>query len=57
MGLKAKWFGLVRFVDEVIDEYGDCELTIEIDKKNLGLLKDIKVEDVARPEIFEVDIT
>ena len=47
-GLKAKWFGLVRFIDERFNDHGDCELTIEIDKKNLGLLKDIKVEEVAR---------
>ncbi|OAI15037.1 GTPase HflX [Methylomonas lenta] len=47
VGLKAKWFGLVRFVDETINDQGDCELTIEIDKKNLGLLKGIRVEEVA----------
>lgn len=46
-GMKAKWFGLVRFIDETVNDHGDCELTIEIDKKNLGLLKDIKVEEVA----------
>lgn len=46
-GLKAKWFGLVRFIDETVNDRGDCELTIEIDKKNLGLLKDIRVEEVA----------
>jgi GTPase len=45
-GLKAKWFGLVRLIDEKVDEFGDCELTIEIDKKHLGLLKDIRVSDV-----------
>ena len=46
-GLKAKWYGLVRFIDETVNEHGDCELTIEIDKKHLGLLKDIKVEEVS----------
>ena len=46
-GLKAKWYGLVRFIDETVNECGDCELTIEIDKKNLGLLKDIRHEEVA----------
>ena len=45
-GLKAKWFGLVRLIDETFNDQGDCELTIEIDKKNLGLLKDIRVEEV-----------
>ncbi|MGR8930050.1 MAG: GTPase, partial [Gammaproteobacteria bacterium] len=48
-GLKAKWYGLVRFIDERVNDHGDCELTIEIDRKNLGLLKDIRVEDVVRP--------
>ena len=46
-GLKAKWFGLVRFLHETVNEQGDCELTIELDRKHLGLLKDLKVEDVA----------
>ncbi|MCQ8103682.1 GTPase HflX [Methylomonas sp. SURF-2] len=45
-GIKAKWFGMVRFIDETVNDQGDCELTIEIDKKNLGLLKDIRVEEV-----------
>lgn len=48
VGLKAKWFGLVRFLDETVDEHGGCEVTIEIDKKHLGLLKDIPSEDVVR---------
>lgn len=47
-GLKAKWYGLVRFIDETVNEHGDYELTIEIDKKHLGLLKDIQVEEVSR---------
>ncbi|WP_150050214.1 MULTISPECIES: ribosome rescue GTPase HflX [Methylomonas] len=45
-GLKAKWFGQVRFLEEKIDDFGACELTIEIDKKNLGLLKDVRAEEV-----------
>ena len=45
-GLKAKWYGLVRFIEESVNDQGDYELTIEIDKKHLGLLKDIRVEDV-----------
>ena len=57
LGLKSKWFGLVRIVDETIDEFGDCELTIEIDKKNLGLLKEVRVEDVAKHLLVESDIT
>lgn len=47
-GLKAKWFGLVRFIEERINDDGDCELMIEIDKKHLGLLKDVQTEDVER---------
>lgn len=46
-GLKAKWFGMVRLIDESFNEQGDCELTIELDRKNLGLLKDVRAEDVA----------
>jgi len=42
-GFKAKLFSYARILDEVIDEQGDCELTIEIDRKHLGLLKDIRV--------------
>lgn len=44
-GFKAKLFGLARIIAENIDEYGDVELTIEIDKKHLGLLKEINAEE------------
>ncbi|WP_347986319.1 ribosome rescue GTPase HflX [Methylomonas sp. AM2-LC] len=44
-GLKAKLFGLARVIDEQFDEFGDCQLTIEIDNKNLGLLREIQVVD------------
>jgi len=47
-GLKAKWYGQVRFIDETVNEHGDYELIIEIDKKHLGLLKGIQVEEVSR---------
>jgi GTP-binding protein HflX len=43
-GFKAKLFGFARVIDETINEHGDSILIIEIDKKNLGLLKDISVE-------------
>jgi GTP-binding protein HflX len=36
----------VRIINETIDEHGDCEVTIELDRKHLGLLKDIKMEEV-----------
>lgn len=45
-GLKAKWFGAVRIIHESINDHGDCEVTIEIDRKNLALLKHIKFEEV-----------
>jgi GTP-binding protein HflX len=45
-GFKAKLFGIARVIDETINDHGDSILTIEIDKKNLGLLKDISVEAV-----------
>lgn len=45
VGLKAKWYGVVRFIDETVNDQGDCELTIEIDRKNLGLLKDVRSEE------------
>ncbi len=45
-GLKAKWFGQVRFIDEIVSDNGDCEITIEIDKKHLGLLKGVRFEEV-----------
>ncbi|WGS87869.1 ribosome rescue GTPase HflX [Methylomonas sp. UP202] len=41
-GIKAKLFGYVRILDEVCNESGDCELTLEIDQKHLGLLKGIE---------------
>ena len=41
-GYKAKLFGFARIIEESVNEYGDCELTVEIDKKNLGLLKDVR---------------
>lgn len=45
-GQKAKLFAFVRIISDVTDDHGDCELTIEIDKKHLGLLKHIRVEAV-----------
>ncbi len=43
-GFKAKIFGYARIVSETVDETGDSELLIEIDKKHLGLLKNIQVD-------------
>ena len=44
-GFKGKLFGLARILSENVNELGDCELIIEIDKKHLGLLKDIRTEE------------
>ena len=46
IGMKSKLFAFVRIIDEIIDDNGNCQLTIEIDQKNLGLLKEIKTEPV-----------
>lgn len=45
-GFKAKWFGNVRFIEESMNDHGDYELIIEIDRKNLGLLRGVQCEDV-----------
>jgi len=44
-GFKAKLFGVAAILRESINDEGDCELIIEIDKKNLGLLKQIQTEE------------
>jgi GTP-binding protein HflX len=46
IGMKSKLFAFVRIIDEIIDDHGNCQLTLEIDQKHLGLLKDIKSEAV-----------
>jgi GTP-binding protein HflX len=45
-GMKAKLFGYTRIISETVDEFGDSELLVEIDQKHLGLLKDIRSEQV-----------
>jgi GTP-binding protein HflX len=47
IGIKSKLYAFVRIIDESMDDNGNCQLTIEIDQKHLGLLKDIKTEPVA----------
>ena len=39
-GLKAKLFGFARIISEEFDDQGNCQLTIEIEKKYLGKLKE-----------------
>jgi GTPase len=45
-GIKAKIFSYVQILDETVNDSGDSEMTIVIDRKFLGLLKDIQVEDL-----------
>ncbi len=43
-GVRANLFNYARIIDEKGTDLGGWDLSIEIDKKHLGLLKDIKVE-------------
>ena len=44
--IRAKLFTCAKIIDEHIDEFGANELVIEIDVKHLGLLKDVKTEEI-----------
>ncbi len=44
--IRAKLFTCAKIIDEHIDDLGASELVIEIDLKHLGLLKDVKNEDI-----------
>ncbi len=46
-GVRAKLFSFARVINEYVDELGGWELDVEIDKKYLGLLKDVKVEEIS----------
>ena len=50
-GIKAKLYPFVRIIEEQQNELGDWQLTIEIDPKNLGLLKNIRTEPQNEPQI------
>ncbi len=45
-GIRARLFDFADILDEKVDENGGWEMLVEIDKKYLGLLKSIKVEEV-----------
>jgi GTPase len=47
LGLRAKWYGNVRIIEETLHDNGDCALTLELDRKQLGLLKQVQCEEVA----------
>ncbi len=44
--VRASLFNYAKIIDEKVNDLGGWELSIEIDKKHLGLLKSIKVEEV-----------
>lgn len=46
--VRASLFNHAKIFDEKIDDFGVWELSIEIDKKHLGLLKSVKVEQIER---------
>jgi GTP-binding protein HflX len=45
-GVRANLFNYARIIDEKSNDLGGWDMSIEIDKKHLGLLKDIKVEEI-----------
>jgi len=46
-GVRAKLFDFARIIEEEVDDDGGWELAVEIDKKHLGLLKDVKIEEIS----------
>ncbi|MGZ5075871.1 MAG: ribosome rescue GTPase HflX [Methylobacter sp.] len=44
--IRAKLFACARIISEKNDDFGACELDIEIDTKYLGLLKSVKIEEI-----------
>ena len=45
-GVRASLFDYAKIIDEQVNESGGWDLSIEIDKKHLGLLKTVKVEEM-----------
>jgi GTP-binding protein HflX len=43
--IRAKLFACAKILSEKADDFGGCELTVEIDTKYLGLLKAVKIEE------------
>lgn len=46
-GIRAKLFAVAHIVQEQADELGGWQMTVILDKKNLGLLKSVAVEPVS----------
>ncbi len=44
--IRAKLFACANIISEKTDDFGGCELVVEIDTKYLGLLKSIEVEEI-----------
>lgn len=44
--IRAKLFACAKIVSEKTDDFGGCELVIEIDTKYLGLLKTVEIEEI-----------
>ncbi|HIF53795.1 MAG: ribosome rescue GTPase HflX [Methylococcales bacterium] len=45
-GVRASLFSYAKIIDEKITDIGGWDLSIEIDKKHLGLLKSVEVEEI-----------
>jgi len=45
-GIRARLFDYARILHEQTDDFGGWKLKIEIDKKHLGLLKEVELEEV-----------
>jgi len=45
-GVRASLFNYAKIIDEQVNDCGGWDLSIEIDKKHLGLLKTVKVEEM-----------
>ncbi len=44
--IRAKLFTCATIISETSDDYGNCELVIELDTKYLGLLKSVETEEI-----------
>ncbi|MCF6251151.1 MAG: GTPase HflX [Methylococcaceae bacterium] len=45
-GVRASLFNYAKIIEEKNNDFGGWDLSIEIDKKHLGLLKSVKVEEI-----------
>lgn len=44
--IRAKLFACAKILSEKTDDFGGCELVVEIDTKYLGLLKSVEIEEI-----------